>query len=222
LINAHPDDWRELTAGLDVEDTWGPKWAEIRLWNRQLMAKAAPIVACGFSLTEAVRRLVPPEDLVEHYHSIQTSIRLHPGLWQELVARHRRKFAIPEGQFQRAILVDTRGRRVGRYRGNRRGGKLAVARPNWNLGTGDLRFGIHLARHVDKKRGKNVARLLDAFEEMGWPKSIDDPLPGPPRGAKGVDPPERLQEAVKRLNDGLSHLRFRTQGGTKIIWERVA
>ena len=38
--------------------------------------------------------------------------------------------------------------------------------------------------------------ILEAFEELGWPESIDDPLPVD----HDIDPKRRLHDAIKRLN----------------------
>lgn len=62
--------------------------------------------------------------------------------------------------------------------------------------------------------------ILAAFEEEGWPGSIDDPLPGTRTG----DPVERLHDAVKGLNHAQAAklLRFHTaRQGRGIRWEAV-
>jgi hypothetical protein len=59
--------------------------------------------------------------------------------------------------------------------------------------------------------------ILSAFEEDGWPPRIDDPLPM----VDGLDPHERLHDAVKRLNrDQLVRLLvFRRDGsGEGVEW----
>ena len=72
---------------------------------------------------------------------------------------------------------------------------------------------IPVRRLRGMKVAKNVARILDAFEEEGWPDRIDDPLPG------GRKPP-RLRGAVATLNRGLSAIKFRADGtGEGILWE---
>jgi hypothetical protein len=63
---------------------------------------------------------------------------------------------------------------------------------------------------------KNVVKILDAFQEDGWPKRIDDPL-------QPSKDQQRLHEAIKRLNDNLDILRFRADGtGQGILWEIIA
>lgn len=63
--------------------------------------------------------------------------------------------------------------------------------------------------------------ILSAFQELGWPARIDDPLPRAP----GQEPKLRLREAIKRLNRHQQRrlIRFRADGtGTGILWEIVA
>jgi hypothetical protein len=62
--------------------------------------------------------------------------------------------------------------------------------------------------------------ILAAFEEDGWARRIDDPLPQ----VAGMVPQERLHNAVRRLNgDQLTPLlRFRCDGtGQGVMWEAV-
>lgn len=90
----------------------------------------------------------------------------------------------------------------------------ATQRPSWDHGTGKLHYGGKLARQVQNPgRATNIVAILDAFEEQGWPARIDDPLPD------GGDK-QRLREAIRTLNQGLSRLRFRADGtGSGICWE---
>jgi hypothetical protein len=60
--------------------------------------------------------------------------------------------------------------------------------------------------------------ILSAFEEDGWPPRIDDPLPM----EDGLDPHDRLHDAVKRLNRDqvVRLLVFRRDGsGEGVEWE---
>ena len=59
--------------------------------------------------------------------------------------------------------------------------------------------------------------LRSAFEEEGWPEAIDDPLPG----VSGIDPYERLHDAVGRLNRAQKEasIRFERDGtGKRVLW----
>jgi hypothetical protein len=93
--------------------------------------------------------------------------------------------------------------------------------PDWNKSLGELRFDGQLIKIVRRlKAATNVIRILDAFQEMGWPSQTDDPLP-PQQGLQQT-PTQRLRETVKSLNQGLKAIRFRTDGtGEGVVWERV-
>lgn len=66
---------------------------------------------------------------------------------------------------------------------------------------------------VSPARATSIVAILDAFEEERWPDQIDDPLPG------GSDP-QRLREAIRTLNEGLTLIRFRGDGsGQRVVWE---
>lgn len=92
----------------------------------------------------------------------------------------------------------------------------AGAIPNWNRDTGELTVGGTLAKRI-KNTGQavNVVRILNAFQEDGWPVRIDDPL------LNGRDP-VRLRETIKSLNRNLSLLRFSPNGtGESVVWKRL-
>jgi hypothetical protein len=94
---------------------------------------------------------------------------------------------------------------------------IARDTPAWNKDRAELTFrGAVVKRIKSATVAKNVVRVLDAFQEDGWPDRIDDPL----------DPSEntqRLYETLKRLNDNLECLRFRADGTTQgILWEPTA
>ena len=86
------------------------------------------------------------------------------------------------------------------------------ARPKWDSATGELWFEGDLVRKVRIIRTSHICRVLDAFQELKWPRRIDDPLPG---GAH----PERVRLAVQSLNQGLKKICFHSQdGGRAIRW----
>jgi hypothetical protein len=67
----------------------------------------------------------------------------------------------------------------------------------------------------------NQELILDAFQELGWPPHIDDPLPPHPE----QDSKQRLHDTIDRLNrsQGNRLIRFRGNGnGTGILWELIA
>jgi hypothetical protein len=63
--------------------------------------------------------------------------------------------------------------------------------------------------------------VLDAFEELGWPECIDDPLPI----SKEINPKRRLHDTIKRLigHHIFQAISFHGNGnGQGIAWRRLA
>jgi len=179
---------------------------------RSRMDRAAMIVASGVSKMQTAKRLrVPPANLI-------SNLKKNQEYFDENKRRAMDLLGIPAGCTQRAVLVngtgdvvliDDDGKVVKRgTHSHDRGPGPAV----WDKRTGELRYLGKLAREVGRQ-ARHVRLILDAFQELNWPMSMDDPLP---RG--GGDPVARLQDAVKSLNDGLKVLRFRTERGTRILW----
>jgi len=86
-------------------------------------------------------------------------------------------------------------------------------KPRWNRATGELTFQGRVAKRIQNlAQAVNVVRILDAFEEEGWPERIDDPLPG---GRDAM----RLKQAIQSLNRSSAGLRFLRDGtGEGIRW----
>jgi hypothetical protein len=64
----------------------------------------------------------------------------------------------------------------------------------------------------------NQQLIIEAFQEEGWPESIDDPLPP----AADQDPKRRLQATLISLNRNqiVPLLRFHGNGnGDRVYWE---
>ena len=93
------------------------------------------------------------------------------------------------------------------------GGKL---KPVWSKSEKALKIGEKVARKVLRPgRAIHVVKILDGFEESGWPAELFNPLP--------VN--ASLGEAVDNLNKGLSELRFHVKSVTangkklqKVCW----
>jgi hypothetical protein len=93
-------------------------------------------------------------------------------------------------------------------------------RPSWKIEAGELWWQGECIRRF-RHDANSQRRVLDAFEELGWPNHIDDPLPG----SRGVNCKQRLRETIKSLNRGQRplRLRFRCDGtGEGIRWEAIA
>lgn len=86
--------------------------------------------------------------------------------------------------------------------------------PRWDRDRCELMLRGQIVRTLRSRSvARNLALILDTFEELKWPARIDDPLPG---GAN----PQRLRESIRSLNSSLRGLRFRADGtGEGIIWE---
>jgi hypothetical protein len=91
--------------------------------------------------------------------------------------------------------------------------------PRWDAAFRVLRVGNKVVKEY-RLPSRNQETILEAFQEEGWPHSIDDPLPP----LAEVEPKSRLHDTIKRLNrhhkDRL--IRFRGDGtGEGICWEYV-
>jgi hypothetical protein len=86
--------------------------------------------------------------------------------------------------------------------------------PAWDRDRRTLSFKGEVVRSIRSVTvAKHVTTILDAFENRGWPRRIDDPLPG-------YADKQRLREAVANLNVGLTGIRFYSDGSGKgIIWQ---
>jgi hypothetical protein len=64
----------------------------------------------------------------------------------------------------------------------------------------------------------NQEVVLLSFQEEGWPRALDDPLPG----VDGLDPRQRLKDTLTRLNRSqrVARVAFHRLGrGTRVRWE---
>ena len=84
--------------------------------------------------------------------------------------------------------------------------------PVWKKANGELWYRSELIRRV-KPAAANLRRILNHFQDVGWPKSIYDPFP------PDVKFPNRRRRAVATLNQGLMGICFSCKGnGTSISW----
>lgn len=95
--------------------------------------------------------------------------------------------------------------------------KLAVTRPQpsppsapsiaWNRELGELTIDGQLARRIARpKQAKNVTKILEAFQEDGWPVRIDSPFEADEAGRT------RLRETGSQLNVQLTGIKFEADG----------
>jgi hypothetical protein len=90
---------------------------------------------------------------------------------------------------------------------------------HWDRMRRELRLGSVLVKRF-RVPALNQELILAAFQELGWPQLIDDPLA--PTAAQ--DPKQRLHQAIDRLNRSqiARRIRFRGNGtGKAILWEII-
>ncbi|MEI8381036.1 MAG: hypothetical protein WCJ09_12965 [Planctomycetota bacterium] len=88
--------------------------------------------------------------------------------------------------------------------------------PVWNRDSGKLMFEGEIIRRVRTGVGIHITKILDAFEEDGWPERIDSPILKTNAGMVHRD-------AIRKLNSGLRAIRFRSDGtGDGICWEMIS
>lgn len=95
-------------------------------------------------------------------------------------------------------------------------GELSGQRPRWDPARKELRFGAQVIKQF-RWTALNQETVLMAFEEDGWPRRIDDPLPPRP----DQDPKRRLHDTIKCLNRNhrTRLVRFSGDGtGEGVLW----
>lgn len=93
------------------------------------------------------------------------------------------------------------------------------ARPHWDAELREFTVDGRLVKRF-KSPAPNQIAILSAFEEDGWPRHIDDPLPR--NGNPETDPKRRLNDTVKSLNrhHNARVIHFSTDGtGEGVKWE---
>jgi hypothetical protein len=105
------------------------------------------------------------------------------------------------------------------------GGDAATSRdapctPRWDRENRVLSVAGRIVKRFER-RSPNQETVLDAFEQLGWPNRIEDPLPW--KGSAAAKP--RLHDTIKWLNLKHEHrlLRFYGDGtGAGVCWQREA
>ena len=96
---------------------------------------------------------------------------------------------------------------------------LRETTPSWNAASRTLYVGNRLVRRF-RWAAPNQEFVLTSFQEEGWPRRIDDPLP--PRDE--MDPKIRLRDTITYLNRGQEPFRIRFHGdgtGRGVLWELI-
>ena len=97
--------------------------------------------------------------------------------------------------------------------------RVVPSAPHWDRDRRELWLGKKLVKQF-RLPSRNQETILAAFEEEGWPGSIDDPLPPQPE----QDTKRRLHETIRSLNRHQKHhlLRFQGDGtGQRVMWDRI-
>jgi len=87
--------------------------------------------------------------------------------------------------------------------------------PVWDAARRELRLGQVVLKRF-RQPAKNQEAILAAFQEDGWPIRIDSPI----RNGNDANAPERVHNAVKRLNRQIRRfIRFESDGnGEGVMW----
>lgn len=91
-------------------------------------------------------------------------------------------------------------------------------RPSWDRTRRVLMFAAQVIKRFNWP-ARNQELILTAFEEMGWPDRIDDPLPV----TEGISQKDRLHDTIKCLNRKrlIKSIRFTGDGtGQGVCWRR--
>ena len=163
-------------------------------WRTSVLvhARATPVRVFGllYPLTvyDDTRECFVPLKLTIHAGGAQSSV---PDGWSpDDVARICRQLIWKIEARRREIVkapgpADERGRRD----------TTAPLTPRWDKFERTLYVGPHVIKRFSLPAA-NQQRILAAFEEEGWPRSVDDPLPPSSTQAPG----DRLRETVRALN----------------------
>ena len=103
--------------------------------------------------------------------------------------------------------------------GEKNGRAGLIPGSHWDAEGRELRIGGRLVKRF-KWPATNQETVLAAFEEEGWRRRIDDPLPPVPDQLST----RRLSETIKQLNRHQKNalIRFRGDGtGEGVTWELV-
>lgn len=152
-------------------------------------------------LTECVRDETKPNDTARRFRPVK-SLAFGPAAC----------FVLTQKGYHRSL---TAGNGQSGHQSSILHGQLhVISKPHWDAKRRELLLGARLIKRFRTRAG-NQEKILLAFEEEGWPESIDNPLP-----PNGSDSSDRLQAAIKRLNrhQFAPLLRFHGTGEQAICW----
>jgi hypothetical protein len=91
--------------------------------------------------------------------------------------------------------------------------------PRWDVNDSILYFGDQVIKRYPRP-SPNQQLILSAFEEEGWPRRVDDPLPP----NRGTERKQRLRDTIRWLNRGheVTLLAFSADGtGKGVCWRAL-
>ena len=92
-------------------------------------------------------------------------------------------------------------------------GMKDVLQPTWDKALSQLLFDDEVVRKVSPQAA-NLIKILDAFQEDGWPKKIDSPF------SPCEDGKQKRRDAIRELNKKLRKIRFESDGsGEGLLWK---
>jgi len=92
-------------------------------------------------------------------------------------------------------------------------GMKDVLQPTWDKALSQLLFDDEVVRKVSPQAA-NLIKILDAFQEDGWPKKIDSPF------SPCEDGKQKRSDAIRELNKKLRKIRFESDGsGEGLLWK---
>jgi len=91
-----------------------------------------------------------------------------------------------------------------------------TGRPHWDFESRELTFQSIVLKRFHHT-APNQELLLQTFEEQGWSRFVDDPLPR----TADISPEQRLRDTIKQLNRTIvpKLIKFHTDGrGKRVLW----
>lgn len=93
---------------------------------------------------------------------------------------------------------------------------ISVCKPKWDGERRELKFDGQVIRKLSSTATETV-KIVQVFEEEGWPELIDSPWPSNEKGTF------KRRDSIRTLNDGLMRIRFESDGsGEGILWKLLA
>src|SRR5262245_34098147 len=192
----------------------GAKVLRNEVWT--LAVEMAALLGTGCTVTEL--RLLVAAEYAEHAEEVTQpsdrgrSFRPEP----RMTFGPRSCFVLTESGAELAARLEDESD-LGSGKRNGSGWQRRV--PRWSATARELRVDGRVLKRF-RRPAPNLELVLAAFEEMGWPRHLDDPLPP----EHGIDPHDRLHYTVKRLNQcqALHTIHFESDGrGAGISWSWV-